>query len=44
MKFVHFFLPIRGLPYSGQLPEAILTLYSVLQKKELTSASKLIVG
>ena len=44
MKSVHFFLPISGLPYTRQLPEAILTLYSVLQKKELTSRSKIIVG
>ena len=44
MKFVYFFLPISGLPYTWQLAMAILTLYSVLQKKELTSTSNVTVG
>ena len=44
MKFVHFFLPISGLPYTRQLTMAMLTLYSVLQKKEQTSTSKIIEG
>ena len=38
----HSFLPISGLPYIRQLTEAIQTLYSVLQKRELTSTSKIV--
>ena len=44
VKFVQIFLPIRTLPYTRQLREPILILYSVLLIKELTSTSKMMMG